>query len=407
MVSATRLIEMQKIRTQLTLLYSLGILITVFALLSLFYLSTEIVFYRQVDDTLKTHLVALADNVSKSAQGAGCNCISRESSFLEGILQIPGMPTAILDVNHTLIKTSVDWATPEKPLGEFIPGSYFNDKLATLSYRFLMLPVISEGKSLGFVVMGHPIDAFLKTRTTLGWVMVILFLSLIIPALVIGRFLAEKALFKEKQFLGDMAHSLKTPLAVLQSQLENSATPDKEKLLANVKRISQTVAETLETAYSETSQDKGTLDLGDLLEELIEIGQHLGEKKNIKIIKNLAETRLIVPGTRQKLAKAVLAILENAVNYSKSNGKVFISLKNNGHEAILTIADHGLGIDEDELPFIFKRFYRGKNHKTNGQGLGLAIAKNIIEELGGQVALKSEPGKGTTVTVTLLTISSF
>lgn len=397
---------MQKIRTQLTLLYSLGILITVFTLIFLFYFSTEIVFYRQVDDTLKTHLVALADNVAKSAQGAGCNCISQESSFLEGVLQIPGMPTAILDANHELIKTSVDWATPEKPLGEFVPDSYFNDRLATLSYRFLMLPVISDGKYLGFVVMGHPIDAFLKTRTTVGWVMVILFLSLIIPALVIGRFLAEKALVKEKQFIGDMAHSLKTPLAILQSQLENSSEPDKNKMLANVKRISQTVSETLEIAYSETSQNKGTVDLTDLLEELVEIGQHLGEKKNIKIVKNIAETRIIVPGTRQKLAKAILAILENAVNYSKLNGEIIVSLKPDNNEAILTIADNGLGINEGELPFIFKRFYRGKNHKTNGHGLGLAIAKNIIEELGGKIALQSQPGQGTTVTVTFLTISS-
>ncbi len=393
---------MQKIRTQLTLLYSLGILITVLSLLSLFYLSTEIVFYRQVDDTLKTHLVALAQNVAKDAETAGCNCISQESPFLQGILEIPGMPTAILDINHTPIKTSVDWAIPEKPLTEFIPGSYFNDRLSTLSYRFLMLPVVSSGKSLGFVVMGHPIDAFLKTRTTLAWVMVILFLSLVIPAFVIGRLLTEKALSKEKQFLGDMAHSLKTPLAVLQSQLEASTPPDRTKLLKSVKKLSQTISQDLETAYSETSQNKGTVDLPDLLKELVEIGEHLGQKNNIKIVQDLPDSKVTVPGTRQKLAKAILAVLENAIHYSQKGGEVRVDLAKKGQSASLTIEDHGLGIEAADLPFVFKRFYRGRQRRqTKGNGLGLSLAKNIIEELGGQISLTSLTGKGTKVTIVL------
>ncbi len=400
--SATKLINMQKIRTQLTLLYSLGILITVFSLLSLFYLSTEIVFYRQVDDTLNTHLVALADNVAKNAAGAGCNCISRESAFLEGILEIPGMPTAILDLGHQTLKTSVDWAVPEKPLTEFIPGRYFNDRLAGLSYRFLMLPVTSDGKTLGFVVMGHPIDAFLKTRTTLAGVMIVIYLLIIFPAIALGKFLAEKALSKEKQFISDMAHSLKTPLAVLQSQLENSSEPDKSKLLANVKRISQTVSETLEIAYSETSQNKGTVDLTELLAELIEIGQHLGQKKNIKITKNTPTNPIIVSGTRQKLAKAILAVLENAINYSKNDGQIEIILKLEGNLAILAVEDYGSGISEDDLPYVFDRFFRGKQiNKTKGSGLGLSISKNIIEELGGKISLKSEKRRGTTATISL------
>ncbi len=397
---------MKKIRDQLIFWYSLGILITVLLLIILFYSATQIVFYRQVDETLKIHLTALAGDIGINAKGTGCNCLSRESTFLTGILQMPGMPTAVLDENRQIIKESVDWHKPEKPISSYQTNNYFNDKLAGLSYRFLILPVLSGNTEIGFVMMGHPIDAFLKTRTTMAGIMIVLFLALIIPTLILGRFLAEKAITKEKQFLNDMAHSLKTPLAVLQTQLESSTNLDKVELLTNVKKISQTVTETLEANYSESCHEKKPVDLTQLLIELIEIGQHLGKRGGIKILTTtFPNSSLFVVGNRQQLAKAIMAIMENAISYGKKGGWVKISLEQKNNRAILEITDNGRGISQIDLPLVFNRFYRGHNAKTKGSGLGLAIAKNIIEELSGTISLQSQEDQGTKVTVTLTSSS--
>lgn len=394
---------MKKIRLQLTSWYSLGILVMILTLLLFFYQASQIVFYRQVEETLRSHLTALAASIGQEAKGAGCGCLSAESTFLSGILQIPGMPTAVLDENRQIIKESVDWRSPEKPLSTYPLNRYFNDKLTGLSYRFLILPVPSNGGPIGFVLMGHPIDAFLTSRAAMAKVMVIFFLGLIAPALFLGRFLAEKALAKEKQFISDIAHSLKTPLAVLQSQLEGSNKLNKQSLINNVKRISLVVAEILETAWLENSQkDKDSTNLSGLLEELAEISQHLGEKKEIKIIKDFPNSPILVAGSKQKLAKAILTVLENAIQYGRKNGQVKLTLGQKGQRVVLQISDNGPGISPKDLPFIFDRFYRGRNGlKTKGSGLGLAIAKNIIENLGGEISLQSTKGRGTTVSISL------
>ncbi|MDP2860435.1 MAG: hypothetical protein Q8N98_01840, partial [bacterium] len=241
---------MKKIRFQLASWYSLGILTTILVLLLLFYQATQIVFYRQVDETLKVHLTAEAQAVEQGAQSQGCHCLSGQSSFLEGVLNMPGMPTAIFDENGQMLKASLDWQLPKSSLSTHRPGEYFNDQIAGLSYRFLRLPVQVNGQQIGSILMGHPIEAFLQTRNLLAIVMALLFLLMVLPVIFLGRWLAERALAKEKQFLSDMAHSLKTPLAVLQSQLEGPAQTNRAKILAGIQKISWLVAETLETAYA-------------------------------------------------------------------------------------------------------------------------------------------------------------
>lgn len=231
---------------------------------------------------------------------------------------------------------------------------------------------------------------------------------IVIPVVLLGRFLAKKALSKEKQFLTDLTHSLKTPLAVLQSEIENSKLVKfdqlaKSALLSQVSKLSSLVNETLESNYLASDQKNAKTDLTGLLKELCEITQALGLKKKITLTQNLPSASLWVKGSKQQLAKALLAVLENSVHYGKTRGKITVSLEKNNNEAIVTIADNGIGIDKEDLPHVFDRFYRGKNLKNPGHGLGLSIAKSIIEELGGKIYLESKPDKETTVTITLPT----
>ena len=96
-----------------------------------------------------------------------------------------------------------------------------------------------------------------------------------------------------------------------------------------------------------------------------------------------------------------MAILENAIQYGKKGGKVRVSLRQENRQTIIHISDNGPGIDPADLPFVFQRFYRGHNAQANSSGLGLSIAKNIIENLGGEISLQSEKGRGSTVTISL------
>lgn len=399
---------LKKLRFQLTTWYSFGIIITIVLLLVFFYWATNKVFYQQVDATLSEHVQAVAASVEQGARQAGCNCLSNQSPFLDGVLQMPGMPTAIFDENNQMIKSSADFNNNSLFFqNTIVPPSYFNERLSGQTYRFFLFPVKNNGEQIGSILMGHPIETFLKTRQVLSQIIILIIIIIFIPAIALARLLAERALSRQKEFLTEAAHSLKTPLAVIQSQIESqTGKTDRTTLLKSLERLSQAVNQTLESAYSQTSSSKSSIvNLNALLEELAEISQHLGQKKHINIALNLPQEAVFVAGTKQKLAKAVLSVMENAVNYGKHNGKVEVFLKTNKDKAVITISDNGPGIAENDLPLVFNRFYRGVDTKIKGHGLGLSIAKNIIEELDGQISLVSQPGKGTTVTISLLTLS--
>ncbi len=399
---------LKKLRFQLTAWYSLGILTTIVFLLIFFYWATNKVFYQQVDATLNEHVQAVAASVERGAKQAGCNCLSNQSSFLEGILQMPGMPTAIFDETNRLIKSSPDFEGKSFPLPTALPAPvYFNDRLSGQTYRFFLLPVATDGKQIGSVLMGHPIETFLKTRQILSQMIILIILVIFIPAIALARLLAERALSRQKEFLTEAAHSLKTPLAVIQSQIESQPDkPDRTALLTNLQRLSQAVNQTLESAYSQTPlSESATVNLNSLLEELTEISQHLGQKKHIKVFLTLTQEQVFVSGNKQKLAKAILSVMENAIYYGKTNGQVKVSLATNKDTVIIMITDNGAGITEKDLSLVFNRSYRGQNAQIKGNGLGLFMAKNIIEELGGQISLESQLGQGTTVTISLLTLS--
>ena len=195
---------LNKLKNQLTLWYSLGILGAIVFLLVFFFFATNTVFYAQVDQTLKTHVNSLVASLENDHKIAGCGCLAPSSPLLLGVLQMPGMPTAILDENGKVIKSSVDWLLSLQ---------------SPQSYRFFKSPIKNNGQVIGSVLMGHPIDAFLKTRQVLIIFIIIIIIIIVIPVVLLGRFLAKKALSKEKQFVVDLTHSLKTPLAVLQSQI--------------------------------------------------------------------------------------------------------------------------------------------------------------------------------------------
>ena len=115
-----------------------------------------------------------------------------------------------------------------------------------------------------------------------------------------------------------------------------------------------------------------------------------------------------VMGIENALSQALSNLLTNAINYTQPQGKVIlqtnVKARNNRNWVIIDVIDNGVGISEDEFPHIFERFYRGEaSQKTgaDGTGLGLSISKDLITQMGGDITMESELGKGTTFTIWL------
>lgn len=223
----------------------------------------------------------------------------------------------------------------------------------------------------------------------------------------------HNAFKREQQFIADVAHELKTPLATLRSTLEialnQKRNPDEyqnviKDALSETHQLSSTLKNVLDLAWSETPQEQKNakrFNLSLLMEELIETAQKMAIKKKITVSGKIDEN-IILFGFKDKFGRAILNLIDNAIKYTPSHGKVDISLKKENSQAVIKIQDTGSGISKRDLPHIFDRFYRGTStEKIFGSGLGLAMSKAIIFSHKGEIKVKSEVSKGSTFTIIL------
>ncbi len=217
-------------------------------------------------------------------------------------------------------------------------------------------------------------------------------------------------LSREQQFIGDMAHEIKTPLATLQTTLEvglrsNRSEKEYQKIISealkDANRIKNTLNQVLDLAWTESQQTNHSfekINLSQLLDEVADIGAKLALDKNIDVRFDMSED-IYVKGQRDKLAQMFINIVENAINYTEK-GSVNIGASINKNSIIVTIADTGKGISHNDLDKVFDRFYRGESSKnTKGTGIGLPIAKSIAKLHGGYIEVNSEINTGSTFSV--------
>lgn len=238
----------------------------------------------------------------------------------------------------------------------------------------------------------------------------------------LGYFLAGKTLYpiklmidEQNQFISDASHELRTPIATLQAEmegklLEKSITDGQARQLikSNLEELGTLKNMTnsmLQLTRAHSMDGKSHIQSFSLL-ELINLAKDkisvLAIKKHIAIHIKMPE--IIVSGNREDLLEVFLILIENAIKYSPNNSDVEISCKKLPDKVNIFIADHGMGISDDDLPRIFERFYRADKSRsvTEGFGLGLSIAKKIIEGHKGSISVASKVGKGSTFEVSLL-----
>lgn len=222
---------------------------------------------------------------------------------------------------------------------------------------------------------------------------------------------SKKDKLKLKDSLSDISHQLKTPLTSINIMLDNILdNPEmdnntKEKFIQNIKReitnISSLATEILKLSKFDASvikfEEQQVL-IKNLVENAISNVSMIAESKNINIeVNNQDNIKLICDAKWQ--TEAITNILKDCIEYSKENSTITIDIDSNKIYKQITIKDNGEGIDEKDLPHIFERFYKGKNSSKDSVGIGLALAKTIIEKDNGSIKVDSIKGKETKFTI--------
>jgi signal transduction histidine kinase len=222
----------------------------------------------------------------------------------------------------------------------------------------------------------------------------------------------DAAFAQQKQFASDAAHELRTPVSVMLTQTQTAlnrerTAPEYRETLEACQRAAQRmrklIGALLELARLDAGQEQMKrlrFDFSRTVADGVELVKPLAEERGIKIFTELSP--LEITGDAERITQVATNLLTNAIQYNKPEGEVRVTLASQGGLAVLTVGDTGPGIPAEDLPHVFKRFYRGDKSRTGGNaGLGLAISKAIVEAHGGAIDVSSTENVGTTFTIRL------
>ena len=225
----------------------------------------------------------------------------------------------------------------------------------------------------------------------------------------------DDAFQQNRRFTADASHELRTPLTIMRGELESIVrktrlTPDAQAIAGSILEEVESLAHIVEGLFAISRLDAGeaqqewvVFDLAALAAGTADQMCLLAEDKNISIS---CETRdeVLVQGDRARIKQVVVNLLDNAIKYTSSDGKVRLSVHRDRDAALLVVEDNGIGIPADAQPHIFERFFRvdkARSREMGGAGLGLSIVKSICGAHGGRVGFESKEGAGSRFTVQL------
>ena len=297
-------------------------------------------------------------------------------------------------------------------------GDHGKFKLDGNNWAYIVKPV-ENGYGLFFL------DISPQQRILINLVYTFLAVALITLVLIylISRFFANRAIKpvrdafeKQKQFIADASHELKTPLAVIGTNvdvlLSNSTDTieSQSKWLQYIKSASARMAKLTndllyltQVDYSDRKMIFSNFDVSKTVQNAILTMEAIIYEQDLSLQYDI-EPGLITSGNSEEIKEVIMILLDNALKYTNTKGSIDISLKRRNNEIVLVVANTGEGIPEDQLDSIFDRFYRidkSRSRSSGGYGLGLAIAKTIIEQHKGSIYAKSVINEKTTFCVEL------
>ena len=216
-----------------------------------------------------------------------------------------------------------------------------------------------------------------------------------------------------KEMTENIAHDLRSPITRIRGMAEMALTTGKtieeyEAAAANTVEDCDRLLEMINTMLyiSQTEATAGKLlteevDMTGVVRDACELFQPVAEDKGVKLVVEISSD-LRVRGVLQGLQRMLANLIDNALNYTPSPGTVIVSVRGDEKAGIIAVKDTGIGISEDELPHIFRRFYRcDRSRSLPGTGLGLTLVEAIVHAHRGRIVVTSTPNVGTTFTVTL------
>lgn len=224
----------------------------------------------------------------------------------------------------------------------------------------------------------------------------------------------EESLKRLSRFTADASHELRTPLAIIRTTAELSARRSRpaevyrnalNQVAVESERMTRLLDDLLMLARVDAEvveMPKTTLDLAALVDDLCAQFRSLADAKRLQISFDPSGRNAPVLVNEAAVRRLILALLDNAVKYSRDGAEVRVVLKNIADQVALEVIDSGPGIGESELNLIFDRFYRGANSKNGakeGSGLGLSLAAGLAERNNARIEVASQPGQGATFRV--------
>jgi signal transduction histidine kinase len=229
--------------------------------------------------------------------------------------------------------------------------------------------------------------------------------------------LRELAELKE-EFLALTTHDLRSPLTVISGVISfftsgrlGELSPEQQNMVAMMERNTQSLIELVNDLLDASKLESGTMrldvtsiDLRGLLDELRETMEPLAREKEILLQEELAPDLPPVEADRTKLRRILVNLLSNALKFTPKGGRVEVRAAMEGERIKLTVADTGVGIAPEDVKRLFDKYEQARSRATRGEkgtGLGLYITRQLVELHGGEIQVKSEPGRGSTFSFTL------
>jgi signal transduction histidine kinase len=224
---------------------------------------------------------------------------------------------------------------------------------------------------------------------------------------------AEK---EQQQFIADVSHELRTPLTVLRGSLEVTLEEERppeeyrESLgnalleVRHLARLSQNLLFLVRGESGRITLSFANMDLTRLLNDLVRDLGPAASDRGLTVAAELPERSITAFVDADRVQQVFHNLFENAMRYTPSGGSIRVRLTETPGEARMDVADTGIGIPEKDLPYVFERFFRSDRARraySGGSGLGLSIARWIVEAHKGRIEVASTPGKGSTFTVRL------
>jgi len=465
------------IRTKLTLWYTamMTLIVIVFAA------SSYGLLYLNIINNLKKNIinfsqVIITDYIEVDPANYDINIDSGDDITLNERLQLQSHSIRIIDqeknivVQHGILKTQIkpnETKISSSLLANGTSTSFIKDKDEN-SYIYFVGPIVKDNQTVGVIELSRPVDEAFQALRQLLIILIIGITISIVISLMIGYLLSRQMLAyidelidnvqsitvsrdfekrlpiptdyhdeltrlaatfnqmlasmqqeynREKDFTANASHDLRTPLTIIQGNVDlalkkPNLTPSQHtkilsKIKQEVKRMSAIINDLLELSkLDKTSEMSQIINLPDIINDLIGHFSQKAKEKNVVIEykKPIKPDQINIKGNYQQIKRLLNNLIENAIKYNVVNGLVTVKTYCSKNDVWVEIIDTGIGIEPEDLPYIFDRHWQSNKSQSGvkqGFGLGLSIVKQIIDNHSGEIHISPAGEKGTKVKIKL------